>query len=69
MNLGEEVRMPAHTCLSFASQIYYHGEPISVNVHVTNNTNKTVKKIKISGSWGILPRVGVAVGMPFVKSL
>lgn len=34
-------------------QIYYHGEPISVNVHVTNNTNKTVKKIKISGEvWG-----------------
>jgi len=30
-------------------QIYYHGEPISVNVHVTNNTNKTVKKMKISG--------------------
>ncbi|XP_009275213.1 PREDICTED: uncharacterized protein LOC103896987 [Aptenodytes forsteri] len=29
-------------------EIYYHGEPISVNVHVTNNTNKTVKKIKIS---------------------
>lgn len=35
-------------CLCFF-QIYYHGEPISVNVHVTNNTNKTVKKIKISG--------------------
>lgn len=32
-----------------SSQIYYHGEPISVNVHVTNNTNKTVKKMKISG--------------------
>lgn len=31
------------------SQIYYHGEPISINVHVTNNTNKTVKKMKISG--------------------
>ncbi|XP_077955025.1 beta-arrestin-1 isoform X2 [Gasterosteus aculeatus] len=30
------------------SQIYYHGEPISANVHVTNNTNKTVKKMKIS---------------------
>uniref|UniRef100_A0A3P8U6W6 Beta-arrestin-1 n=1 Tax=Amphiprion percula TaxID=161767 RepID=A0A3P8U6W6_AMPPE len=29
-------------------RIYYHGEPISVNVHVTNNTNKTVKKMKIS---------------------
>lgn len=38
-------------------QIYYHGEPISVNVHVTNNTNKTVKKIKISGEeWGFPPR-------------
>ena len=34
---------------TFSPQIYYHGEPISVNVHVTNNTNKTVKKIKISG--------------------
>lgn len=37
---------------SYALQIYYHGEPISVNVHVTNNTNKTVKKIKISGTPG-----------------
>lgn len=36
-------------CLHVSSQIYYHGEPISVNVHVTNNTNKTVKKMKISG--------------------
>lgn len=52
----------------FHPQIYYHGEPISVNVHVTNNTNKTVKKIKISGTqaegqsrgWarGLLPGVG-----------
>ncbi|XP_072118645.1 beta-arrestin-1 isoform X3 [Mobula birostris] len=29
-------------------KIYYHGEPINVNVHVTNNTNKTVKKLKIA---------------------
>lgn len=54
---------------SYACQIYYHGEPISVNVHVTNNTNKTVKKIKISGTpgrgpaqgggqEGLLPRIG-----------
>lgn len=35
---------------SVSSQIYYHGEPISVNVHITNNTNKTVKKMKISGT-------------------
>jgi hypothetical protein len=50
--LGAEFSVPVHALLSSASQIYYHGEPISVNVHVTNNTNKTVKKIKISGSWG-----------------
>ncbi|NXD38720.1 ARRB1 protein, partial [Copsychus sechellarum] len=37
-----------HPLCSAPLQIYYHGEPISVNVHVTNNTNKTVKKIKIS---------------------
>lgn len=30
-------------------QLYYHGEPISVNVHVTNNSTKTVKRVKISG--------------------
>ena len=31
-------------------QLYYHGEPISVNVHVTNNSTKTVKRVKISGT-------------------
>nr|XP_008008125.1 beta-arrestin-2 isoform X2 [Chlorocebus sabaeus] len=29
-------------------KLYYHGEPLSVNVHVTNNSTKTVKKIKVS---------------------
>ena len=33
----------------FLFQKYYHGENIAVNVLVDNNTNKTVKKIKISG--------------------
>uniref|UniRef100_A0A6I8PKW9 Arrestin-C n=1 Tax=Xenopus tropicalis TaxID=8364 RepID=A0A6I8PKW9_XENTR len=28
--------------------IYYHGEPIGVNVKITNNTSKIVKKIKIT---------------------
>jgi hypothetical protein len=28
--------------------MYYHGESINVNVQATNNSNKTVKKIKIS---------------------
>uniref|UniRef100_A0A7N6C3E6 Beta-arrestin-1 n=1 Tax=Anabas testudineus TaxID=64144 RepID=A0A7N6C3E6_ANATE len=38
---------PLHLEASLDKEIYYHGEPISVNVHVTNNTNKTVKKMKI----------------------
>merc|ERR1719367_970662 len=28
--------------------MYYHGEKISVNVHIQNNSNKPVKKIKVS---------------------
>ncbi|CAL8332355.1 unnamed protein product [Boreogadus saida] len=39
---------PLHLEASLDKEIYYHGEPISVNVHVTNNTTKTVKKMKIS---------------------
>lgn len=31
-------------------QLYHHGEPINVNVQVTNNSVKTVKRVKISGS-------------------
>ncbi|NWV00887.1 ARRB1 protein, partial [Upupa epops] len=48
---GLAIAPPLLLCPALLSppQIYYHGEPISVNVHVTNNTNKTVKKIKISG--------------------
>ncbi|KAK9402653.1 beta-arrestin-1 [Crotalus adamanteus] len=41
---------PLHLEASLDKEIYYHGEPINVNVHVTNNTNKMVKKIKISGN-------------------
>lgn len=28
-------------------QVYHHGEEIAVNVHVANNSNRTVKKVKI----------------------
>jgi len=28
--------------------MYHHGETISVNVHIQNNSNKTVKKIKVA---------------------
>ncbi|XP_051780115.1 arrestin red cell isoform X1 [Erpetoichthys calabaricus] len=37
-----------HLEASLDKELYYHGEPISVNVHVTNNSTKTVKKVKIS---------------------
>ncbi|KAH9508730.1 Beta-arrestin-1, partial [Bulinus truncatus] len=33
---------------SLDKEKYYHGESIAINVLVDNNTNKTVKKIKIS---------------------
>lgn len=31
--------------------MYYHGESINVNVQATNNSNKTVKKIRITGKF------------------
>ncbi|KAK6323439.1 hypothetical protein J4Q44_G00057780 [Coregonus suidteri] len=37
-----------HLEASLDKELYYHGEPISVNVHVTNNSTKTVKRMKIS---------------------
>lgn len=30
-------------------QIYYHGDPIPINIKVKNETNKVVKKIKVTG--------------------
>jgi hypothetical protein len=32
-------------------QLYHHGENIAVNVHIANNSNRTVKKIKVSGKY------------------
>uniref|UniRef100_A0A3B3CE04 Beta-arrestin-1 n=1 Tax=Oryzias melastigma TaxID=30732 RepID=A0A3B3CE04_ORYME len=58
---------PLHLEASLDKEIYYHGEPISVNVHVTNNTNKTVKKMKISDfCWSLLSDV-VAPSSTFCK--
>uniref|UniRef100_A0A8C1XL90 Arrestin red cell n=1 Tax=Cyprinus carpio TaxID=7962 RepID=A0A8C1XL90_CYPCA len=42
-----------HLEASLDKELYYHGEPISVNVHVTNNSTKTVKRVKISGKMNI----------------
>ncbi|XP_019616409.1 PREDICTED: beta-arrestin-1-like isoform X2 [Branchiostoma belcheri] len=39
---------PLHLECSLDKELYYHGEPINVNVQITNNSNKTVKKIRIS---------------------
>jgi len=37
-----------HMEASLDKEMYYHGESISVNVHIQNNSNKTVKKIKVA---------------------
>ncbi|XP_067108793.1 S-arrestin a [Osmerus mordax] len=39
---------PLHLEASLEKGTYYHGEPISVNVNVTNSSNKTVKNIIVS---------------------
>ncbi|KAK6480301.1 arrestin-C-like [Huso huso] len=39
---------PLHLEASLDKEIYYHGETIHVNVKITNNTNKIVKKVKLS---------------------
>ncbi|XP_042637256.1 S-arrestin [Orycteropus afer afer] len=38
---------PLHLAVSLSKEIYFHGEPIPVTVTVTNNTEKTVKKMKV----------------------
>uniref|UniRef100_A0A8D0G7M6 Arrestin-C n=1 Tax=Sphenodon punctatus TaxID=8508 RepID=A0A8D0G7M6_SPHPU len=39
---------PLHLEVSLDKEIYYHAEPIGVNVNINNTTSKIVKKIKIS---------------------
>ncbi|XP_078810150.1 arrestin 3b, retinal (X-arrestin) isoform X1 [Oryzias latipes] len=39
---------PVNVEISLEKEIYYHGDPISVNVKINNETTKTVKKIKVS---------------------
>ncbi|XP_065736908.1 S-arrestin isoform X1 [Phocoena phocoena] len=38
---------PLHLAVALSKELYYHGEPIPVTVTVTNNTEKTVKKITV----------------------
>ncbi|CAG5097553.1 Similar to ARRB1: Beta-arrestin-1 (Macaca fascicularis) [Cotesia congregata] len=37
-----------HLEASLDKELYHHGENIEVNVHIANNSNRTVKKIKVS---------------------
>jgi len=37
-----------HLEVSLDKELYYHGETLSINVHIQNNSNKPVKKIKVS---------------------
>ncbi|XP_044741202.1 beta-arrestin-1 [Chrysoperla carnea] len=37
-----------HLEASLDKELYYHGENIAVNVHIANNSNRTVKKIKVT---------------------
>lgn len=37
-----------HLECSLDKELYYHGESVSINVHIQNNSNKSVKKIKVS---------------------
>jgi beta-arrestin len=37
-----------HLEASLDKEVYHHGEDIAVNVHIANNSNRTVKKVKIS---------------------
>ncbi|XP_038673498.1 S-arrestin-like [Scyliorhinus canicula] len=39
---------PLHLTASLNKEIYYHGEPISVDIEVNNNSNKCVKSVKVS---------------------
>lgn len=34
--------------VSLDKELYYHGESIAVNVHISNNSNRTVKKVRVS---------------------
>ena len=36
-----------HLECSLDKELYHHGEKISVNVHIQNNSNKAVKKIRV----------------------
>uniref|UniRef100_A0A1I7XVE7 Arrestin_C domain-containing protein n=1 Tax=Heterorhabditis bacteriophora TaxID=37862 RepID=A0A1I7XVE7_HETBA len=51
VDVSKEFMMSAgllHMEASLDKEMYYHGESIAVNVHLQNNSNKSVKKLKVS---------------------
>lgn len=49
--------------------MYYHGEPIPVTITVTNSTEKTVKKIKVTGKFLLLFRILLGIQDSLVGGL
>ncbi|CAL8263122.1 unnamed protein product [Lota lota] len=43
-----EISKPLQLEASLGKENYYHGDPISIKIKINNDTNKAVKKIKIS---------------------
>nr|AUG68929.1 arrestin-S1 [Carcharhinus amblyrhynchos] len=39
---------PLHLTATLNKEVYYHGDPITVSVEVTNNSNKDVKGVRVS---------------------
>ncbi|XP_062329947.1 S-arrestin b [Osmerus eperlanus] len=39
---------PLHVQVSLEKETYYHGEPINVNVDITNSSNRSIKDISVS---------------------
>jgi len=39
---------PVHLEISMAKDLFFHGEPVGINVKIRNESNKTVSKIKVT---------------------
>ena len=55
-----------HLEASLDKELYYHGETIAVNVHIQNNSNKSVKKVKVSGKIFLCKTVCILQSINFI---
>uniref|UniRef100_A0A671THG5 S-arrestin n=1 Tax=Sparus aurata TaxID=8175 RepID=A0A671THG5_SPAAU len=42
---------PLHVKLSLPKETFYHGEPVPVNVEITNSSSRNIKDISVSGAF------------------